>query len=142
MKMDFLQELNRIMENTTNLALATSVKDVPNVRILNFYYNPENKGIAYFASFKGSPKTLDFLQNNRVAFTTVPVGISEHVRVTTATVQKSSLTIYDLKDEFIKKLPEYEMTISQAGHMLDVYEIHFAEANVILGINKNGKITL
>ena len=140
--MDFLQKLNRIMENTTNLALATSVKDIPNVRILNFYYNPENKGIVYFASFKGSPKTLEFLQNNKVAFTTVPVGISEHVRVTNATVQKSSLTIYDLKDEFIKKLPDYETTIAQAGHMLDVYEIRFTEANVILGINKQGKITL
>lgn len=140
--MDFLHEFNRIMRDTTNIALATSVEDVPNVRLVNFYYNPENKGIVYFASFKGSAKLLEFSANNKVAFTTVPVGSGEHIRALNARVQKSSLTIYDLKDEFIKKLPNYEVTIAQAGHMLEVYEIHFKEANVILGIGQADKITL
>lgn len=140
--MDFLQEFNRIMEFTTNLALATSVKDVPNVRIVNFYYDTEKNGVVYFATFKGHAKTLEFLQNNKVAFTTIPVGSSEHIRVSNGIVQKSNLTIYDLKDAFIKKLPSYEMTISQAGHMLDVYEIHFKEANVIMGFSEHGKVTL
>lgn len=140
--MDFLHEFNRIMRDTTNIALATSVEDVPNVRLVNFYYNPENKGIVYFASFKGSAKLLEFSANNKVAFTTVPAGSGEHIRGLNAIVQKSSLTIYDLKDEFIKKLPDYEMTIAKAGHMLEVHEIHFKEANVILGIGQAGKITL
>ena len=140
--MDFLHEFNRIMEGTTNLALATSVKDIPNVRLVNFYYNPENKGVVYFASFKGSAKLLEFTANDTVAFTTVPVNISEHIRVINATVQKSSLTIYDLKDEFIKKLPDYEVTIAKTGYMLEVYEIKFKEANVILGIGQAAKITL
>jgi uncharacterized pyridoxamine 5'-phosphate oxidase family protein len=140
--MDFLHEFNRIMEGTTNLALATSVKDIPNVRLVNFYYNPENKGVVYFASFKGSAKLLEFSANDKVAFTTVPVNISEHIRAINATVQNSNLTIYDLKDEFIKKLPDYEMTIAKAGHMLDVYEIYFKEADVILGIGQAAKITL
>jgi hypothetical protein len=34
------------------------------------------------------------------------------------------------------------MTIAQAGHMLEVYEIHFKETNVILGIGQAAKITL
>jgi uncharacterized pyridoxamine 5'-phosphate oxidase family protein len=140
--MDLLHEFNRIMRDTTNLALATSVEDVPNVRLVNFYYNPENKGVVYFASFKGSAKLLEFSANNKVAFTTVPTGSGEHIRGINARVQKSSLTIYDLKDEFIKKLPDYEMTIAKAGHMLEVYEIHFKEANVILGIGQADKITL
>lgn len=140
--MDFFKEFNRIMDTTTNLALATCVNDVPNVRILNFYYNTQNEGVVYFASFKGSTKTLEFLKNNKVAFTTIPVGTSEHVRISNGTVQKSNLTIYDLKDEFIKKLPSYEMTISQAGDMLDVYEVHFEEASVILGIGKQSNIAL
>jgi uncharacterized pyridoxamine 5'-phosphate oxidase family protein len=142
MKMDFLNEFNRIMRDTANIALATSVEDIPNVRLVNFYYDPENKGVAYFASFKGSNKLLEFSANNKVAFTTVPVNSSEHVRVNNATVLKSNLTIYDLKEEFIKKLPDYEVTIAQAGHMLEVYEIHFKEANVILGIKQSSKITL
>lgn len=140
--MDFLQEFNRLMENTTNLALGTSVNAVPNVRILNFIHDSKNKGVVYFASFKGSTKTLEFSQNNIVAFTTIPFGTSEHIRVTNGIIQKSNLTIYDLKDEFIKKLPNYELTIEQAGHMLDVYEVHFKEANVILDIGKQSKVTL
>jgi uncharacterized pyridoxamine 5'-phosphate oxidase family protein len=143
MKMDFLQELNRIMEKTNKVALATAVNNMPNVRIVNFYYNPQNKGILYFSSFKGNPKTIELSQNNIVAFTTIPVSdeSAEHVRVKNATVKKSDLTIYDLKDGFIKKLPSYEMLIEQAGDMLDVYEIHFKEANVTLDIKQAGKVT-
>jgi len=142
MKMDFLNEFNRIMEETTEIALATSVNNIPNVRVVNFYYNPRNKGVVYFSSFRGHAKTLEFTQNNIVAFTTIPVGSSEQVRVTNATIKKSDLTIFDLKDEFIKKLPSYEMIISQAGEMLDIYEIHFIEAGVTLDVKQSGKITL
>lgn len=141
MKMDFLKEFNRIMETTDNLALATSVNNVPNVRVVNFYYDTENQGMVYFASFRGSTKTLEFLQNNNVAFTTIPTENSEQIRVTNGRVQKSDLTIYDLKEAFIKKLPNYEIVIAQAGDMLDVYEIHFKEASVTLDIDKHGKIT-
>lgn len=140
--MDFIQEFNRLMDTTTNLALGTSVNDVPNVRILNFIYDSKKKGIVYFASFKGSIKTLEFSQNNTVAFTTIPVGTSEHIRVANGIVQKSDSTVYDLKELFIKKLPSYETTIEQAGHMLDVYEVHFKEADVILDIGKQSKVTL
>lgn len=143
--MDFLQEFNRMMTEAINIALATSVKNTPNVRIVNFYYNPQNKGIAYFSSFRGLPKTREFSQNNIVAFTTVPTAPtenSEHVRVVNATVKKSDLTIYDLKDAFIKKMPSYEELIAQAGDMFDIYEIHFKEANVIIGVRQTGKVTL
>lgn len=141
--MDFLQELNRIMEETGKIALATAVDNIPNVRIVNFYYNPENKGVVYLSSFKGKSKIVEFSQNNVVAFTTIPVSdqSSEHVRVRNAIVKKSDLTIYDLKDGFIKKLPNYEMLIDQAGDMLKLYEIHFKEANVTLDIKQAGKVT-
>ncbi|MPN54409.1 hypothetical protein SDC9_202079 [bioreactor metagenome] len=129
------------METTDNLALATSVNNIPNVRVVNFYYDTENQGIVYLASFRGNTKTLEFLQNNNVAFTTIPTENSEQIRVTNGRVQKSDLTIYDLKEAFIKKLPNYEVVIAQAGDMLDVYEIHFKEASVTLDIDKHGKIT-
>ena len=143
--MDFLKEFNRMMDEAVNIALATSVENIPNVRIVNFYYNPQNKGVVYFSSFRGLPKTVEFSQNNKVAFTTVPTAPtenSEHVRVINATVKKSDLTIYDLKEEFVKKMPSYEELIAQAGDMFDIYEIHFKEANVIIGVGQSGKVTL
>lgn len=142
--MDLLKELNRVIEETNKIALATSVNNIPNVRVVNFCYNPQNRGVVYFSTFRDNPKTLEFSQNNIVTFTTIPVSVegSEHVRVQNATVRKSDLTIFDLKDEFIKKLPSYEMIIEQAGEMLDVYEISFTEAAVILDLDKGGKVTL
>lgn len=142
--MELIQNFKRIMDETNKIALATSVNNIPNVRVVNFCDIPENKGVIYFASFRGNPKTLEVSQNNIVAFTTIPVSevSSEHIRVKNATVKKSDLTIYDLKDEFIKKQPSYEETIAQAGEMLDVYEISFKEASVILDLGRGGKITL
>lgn len=137
--MKYVNEFNRIMETTNEIALATAVDNIPNVRIINFYYDTDKKGIVYFATFKNSAKTQEFLQSNLVSFTTVPIGTSEHIRVN-GNLQKSELTIYDLKDAFIKKLPSYEITIEKAGHVLDLYEIHFNEASVILDINDSGKI--
>ncbi|MFZ5967325.1 MAG: pyridoxamine 5'-phosphate oxidase family protein [Bacillota bacterium] len=140
--MEFLEAFNRMMENTKDMALATSVNDVPNVRIVSFYYDPQKKGVIYFSTIKMNPKAVEFSQNNKVAFTTVPVGTIEHTRVTNATVQKSDLTISDVKDAFIEKYPGYEMIIAQAGDMLDLYEIHFKEAAITLDFHKQGKITL
>lgn len=139
--MDLLQELNRIMENTTNLAIATSVNNTPNVRIMTFYYDTQKK-VAYVSTFNKFPKNNEFEQNNNVAFTTIPVGSGEFVRVTAAEVRKSDSTIYDLKDGFIKKFPEYESRIAQGGAMMNVYEIHFKEASVTLGFGKQGRVVL
>jgi uncharacterized pyridoxamine 5'-phosphate oxidase family protein len=143
MDMDYLKELNRVLEETNKIALATSVDNIPNVRVVNFCNKPQNKGVLYISSRKGLPKTLEFSKNNIVAFTTIPAVAenSEHVRVQKATIKKSDLTIFNLKDEFIKKHPGYEMIIAQAGEMLDVYEIHFKGAAVILGLGKGGKVT-
>ena len=141
--MELIHDFKRIMDETYKIALATSVDNIPNVRVVNFCDIPENRNVIYFASFRGLPKTLEVSQNNIVAFTTIPVSeeSAEHIRVKNATVKKSDLTIYDLKDEFIKKQPSYEETIAQAGEMLDVYEISFNEASVILGLGGGGKVT-
>lgn len=140
--MDYLKEFNRILDETNRIALATAVDNMPNVRVVNFCYN-QNKGVIYISSFRGHPKTLEFSKNNIVAFTTIPLSSksSDHVRVRNAKVKKSDLTIYELKDEFIKKLPDYEAIIAQAGEMLDVYEICFNEAAVVLDLGKGGKVT-
>ena len=140
--MKYLQEFNRIMTEQGQIALATSVNKIPNVRIVNFYYDTKKKGILFFSTFMNNPKTKEFSQNNCVAFTTIPEANEEHVRVTDATVNKSNFTIYDLQDEFVKKIPDYEMTIAQAGKQLDLYEIHFKNASVTLDMTQIGKVSL
>jgi hypothetical protein len=64
------------------------------------------------------------------------------VRVKKGTVQKSNYTIYDLKDEFIKKIPDYAMTIEQAGEYLVVFEVHFQKADITVDLENSGSITL
>ncbi|MDI9218971.1 MULTISPECIES: pyridoxamine 5'-phosphate oxidase family protein [Clostridium] len=142
--MELIQEFIRVINETNRIALATSVDNIPNVRIVNFCNNPQNKGVVYFSSFRSHPKTLELSQNNIVTFTTIPLSLesSEHIRVKNATVKKSNLTIYELKDEFTKKLPGYDDIIEKFGEMLDVYEISFNEATVVLDLGKGGKITL
>ena len=64
--MELIQDFKRIMDETYKIALATSVDNIPNVRVVNFCDIPENKGVIYFASFRGLPKTLEVSQNNIV----------------------------------------------------------------------------
>jgi uncharacterized pyridoxamine 5'-phosphate oxidase family protein len=142
MKMDFLKELEKVMEHTSTLALATSVDNGPNVRIITFYYDAENKGVVYFPTFKQSPKTVEISQNNKVAFTTIPDGTVGIVRVKNAIVEKSTLTVHDIKDGIIKKYPNFAATVDNAGPMMEVYEIHFNEAEVTVSYGNVGKVTL
>ncbi len=142
--MDFSTEFVRIMKEAKNIALASSVNDNPNVRIVNFYYNPQHIGIIYFSTLRGHAKTEEFSQNNKVAFTSIPIAPTEnsaHIRVKQGTIEKSSLTVYDLKEEFVKKLPSFEMMIAQVGDKLDVYEVHFTEAYVIINPKQSGVVT-
>jgi uncharacterized pyridoxamine 5'-phosphate oxidase family protein len=81
------------MTEQTEMALATCVNNSPNVRIVNFYYDVNRKGIAYFATFIKNPKVKEFSENAIVAFTTIPKNGSEHVRARNAGVVKSYLTI-------------------------------------------------
>lgn len=53
--MDIKAEFLKIMAEQTEIALATSVNNVPNVRIVNFYFEP-TENILYFSSFKGTTK--------------------------------------------------------------------------------------
>ncbi|MEW9079982.1 hypothetical protein [Terrisporobacter glycolicus] len=63
------------------------------------------------SSFSDNLKVDEFEKNNIVSFTTIPSNSTEHIRCNGAVIQKSNLTIFDLKDEFIEKIPDYEVTI-------------------------------
>lgn len=138
--MDFLKDFDQIMTKQSELALATSVDNFPNVRIVNFYYDTAKKGVVYFSTFGNNPKVGEFEKNSSVSFTTVPSDATEHVRVNRAQVRKSDNTIYDLKDRFVEKMPDYESIIEQAGSQIVLYEIHFNEATVTLDFMQSGRV--
>lgn len=130
----------QLMDRQTELALATSVDNEPNVRIVNFYFNPQNNRI-YFATFRGNDKVRELRANSHVAFTTIPHSGNAHVKGR-GIAQKSSQTIFDLADCFIQKIPDYRTTVEQAGKALLLYEIEFTTAIVTLDLDNQKKIKL
>jgi uncharacterized pyridoxamine 5'-phosphate oxidase family protein len=139
--MDGKKEFEKIMEKTDKIALASSVDDIPNVRILNFIYLP-NENTLYFASTKGDPKEKEFSKNKNVAFTTIPTKGLAHIRVHEAIIKKSKQTIFDVQDVFIAKLPFYKENIEHNGKDMNLYEVHFSKVMVLAGPDKSVQIEL
>ena len=133
-------EFLRIMAQQTEMALATSLNNEPNVRIVNFYFAPESS-ILYFSTFKGNDKVKEMKTNHHVAFTTIPHTGNEHVKAK-GTAQKSKQTIFDLADKFIEKIPDYKDTVEQVGKSLLLYEIKFDTATVTLDLRNTKTIKL
>ncbi len=138
--MKYITAFKEVMANEVDMALSTSKGEQSNVRIVNFYYPPEKEGILYFATFKGNAKIEEMVSNSKVAFTTIPKVGNQHVRVKAGNAYKSKVTIYDLKDSFIKKDKNYEMIIDQAADQLEIYEVHFKEASVVIDYMNTGKV--
>ena len=126
--MNTKSEFLKIMSEQTEIALATSVNNVPNVRIVNFYFDPD-ENVLYFSSFKENDKIKEIKSNPHVAFTTIPHSGNEHVKAR-GIVQKSSKTIFDVAEQFIAKVPNYKNTIEYAGESLVLFEIKFDTAVV------------
>ena len=60
-------EFLRIMAEQKEIALATSVNNIPNVRIVNFYFDP-SENILYFSSFKDNDKVKEIEENPSITF--------------------------------------------------------------------------
>ena len=121
-------EILRIMAEQTEIALATSVNNVPNVRIVNFYFDPcEN--ILYFSSFKDNDKVKEIEENPSIAFTTIPHTGNQHVKAK-GLAKRSSKTVVDMAEHFIAKVPDYKKTIDYAGESLILFEVRFDTAIV------------
>ena len=131
--MNIKTEFLKIMAEQTEIALATSVNNVPNVRIVNYYFD-SNENILYFSSFKGNDKIKEIESNPYVAFTTIPHSGNEHVKGK-GTVKQSSKTIFDVADQFIAKIPDYKNTIEFAGKSLILFELKFDTAIVTKDIH-------
>lgn len=140
--MDFNKEYNNIMSEQVEIALASCVEEKPNVRVVNFCCKKDTKGIIYFSSFSDNQKVEEFIKNASVAFTTIPHEGNAHVRVKDGIVKRSNLTIYDLKEEFVEKIPDYAITIEQAGESLILYEIHFDQATVTVDFENSSCVSI
>jgi uncharacterized pyridoxamine 5'-phosphate oxidase family protein len=130
-----------ILGKTHCIALATSVDDMPNVRIVNFCVKKEEPSILYFTSHRKNQKVTEFGENNNVAFTSIPHDGILHVRSIKAVVQKSRYSLDEIKGLFIANIPGYDQTIEKIGKSLDVFEIHVKEAAVTTGLKPPNVVT-
>ena len=128
------------MAEQTEIALATSVDNIPNVRIVNFYFEPA-ENILYFSSFEGNDKIKEINSNPYVAFTTIPHSGNEHVKAK-GMAKKSSKTIFDVAEQFIAKIPGYKDTIEYGGESLILFEVRFDTAIVTKDLNTIKKLEL
>ena len=138
--MNIKTEFLKIMAEQTEIALATSVDNIPNVRIVNFYFEPA-ENILYFSSFEGNDKIKEMNSNSYVAFTTIPHSGNEHVKAK-GMAKKSSKTIFDVAEQFIAKIPGYKDTIEYAGESLILFEVRFDTAIVTKDLNTIKKLEL
>ncbi|MDR1285270.1 MAG: pyridoxamine 5'-phosphate oxidase family protein [Campylobacteraceae bacterium] len=139
--MDEKKEFEKIMEKAERIALASTVDNIPNVRIVNFVFVVSEKTL-YFVSTKGDPKEAEFLKNSNVAFTTIPTKGLAHIRAHYATVAKSEKSVFDAADIFIAKMPWYKENIEENGNEMNLYEVSFSEAMVLTGPDKTFKVEL
>ena len=140
--MEAKKEFLRMINECEEIALATSIHDFPNVRIVNYYYDEKNN-VMYFATYTGREKISEFWKNNNVSFTTIPMnrGKREHIRAR-GHVRESKKSILDLREEFSNKMEDFGEIIDKYSKDLKVYEIKFSEVTVTLDSRYYEKVSL
>ena len=140
--MEAKKEFLRMINECEEIALATSIHDFPNVRIVNYYYDEKNN-VMYFATYTGREKISEFWKNNNVSFTTIPMnrGKREHIRAR-GHVRESEKSILDLREEFSNKMADFAEIIDKYSKDLKVYEIRFSEVTVTLDSRYYEKVNL
>ena len=140
--MEAKKEFLRMINECEEIALATSIHDFPNVRIVNYYYDEKNN-VMYFATYTGREKISEFWKNNNVSFTTIPMnrGKREHIRAR-GHVRDSKKSILDLREEFYNKMADFAEIIDKYSKDLKVYEIKFSEVTVTLDSRYYEKVSL
>ena len=131
--MDITNNFLEIMKKTNNMVIASSdSNNQPNLRTVNFYYSPDEK-ILYFLTLKNSQKTVEFEQNNKVAFTTIPIEGVKHVKAK-GIIRKSQKSVQDLKNKVIEKIPEIKKHFDEGENFMVLYEVSFTKATVTIGV--------
>lgn len=113
----------------------------PNVRIVNFYFEPEKKRCT-FPALQIIKRWRNWSKNPHVAFTTITDNGEEHVRVKDGMIYKSSGSVVEIKAKFLTKLLEYIMSIPDVIPALILFEITFCNAEGVLDFEHMDTITL
>ena len=125
----------KTMADTENLALATCVEGMPNVRVVTFAYDEATPGRVYFTTFKGNKKIEEFALNANVALQPLPEAADAPAQVRIfGRVQKSARELSDVGALIARKAPSFSETLSKAGPMLEAYEVRFDKAYVTVGM--------
>lgn len=139
--MDITNNFLEIMKKTNNMVIASSdSNNQPNLRTVNFYYSPDEK-ILYFLTLKNSQKTVEFEQNNKVAFTTIPIEGVKHVKAK-GIIRKSQKSVQDLKNKFIEKIPEIKKHFDEGENFMVLYEVSFTKATVTLDVKNTTELEI
>lgn len=133
--MELKQHFEQVMGTSVNMALATSVNDKANVRIVTFAYDRTREGKVFFSTFKGNQKIVEFAQNPNVACLPLPATAEADSQVRIfGKVQKSDMSLEQLISLITPKYPDGADTLKMGGEMLEIYEVCFTEAFVTVGM--------
>ena len=140
--MDARECFEKTMNGSINMALATSVNDKPNVRVVTFGYSPDMRGRLFFTTFKGNQKIKEFDANPNVSCMPLPDGPESDTQVRIfGEVRKSEVSIDELIGMIEKKCSGNADTIREGGDMMVIYEVCFSQAHVTIGMNPSQLIT-
>ncbi len=109
------------------IALASSVDDQPNVRLIDTYYDAD-KNMLLFPTSRKTPKVAEFAKNEKVAFTTLPNPSGAIIRVQKAHVKETDISLDEIKDALIAKRGGFEHLLGMLSQDPVVYQICFDEA--------------
>lgn len=141
--MELKTQFETVMQESVNMALATSVDDKPNVRVVTFAYDPAKAGRVFFTTFKGNQKTKEFAKNPHVACVPLPESPEAEAQVRIfGTVQKSDVSLDEVVNIIDRKYSGNADTIKEGGPMMEIYEVRFTEAYVTAGVNPAEKLLI
>lgn len=134
--MELKQLFENVMQQSINMALATSVDNKPNVRVVTFAYDPAKTGRLFFTTFKGNQKIKEFEANSQVACMPLPDSPEADAQVRIfGKVQKSDIGMDEVIAIIARKFQGNADTIMDGGPMMEIYEVCFDEAYVTVGMN-------
>ena len=133
---------SEILEQTGQIALATSVGDKPDVRVMDCCHDATHPDTIYILTDTDSPKTRQFAANDRVAVMSIPDGAPGFVRSSDAHVRKSARSMDDpvLHDALCSQIKGFEKTREEKGDGMTMYEI-VMETAFVAGPGAEGTIT-
>ena len=95
--MEMKDLFEKVMQKSINMALATSVDNKPNVRVVTFAYDPARAGKVFFTTFNRNQKVKEFAENPYVACMPIPESPEGDAQVRIfGTVQKSSVSLDEI----------------------------------------------